>query len=576
MKRFFALTLAGLLLGLAACGGDPPIEPDPTTTEPPAPVPVSVQYVRTNGDYESHGKLVVIETREQLDEYYTKNRVEGEDYAPGKFAFDAGWDESKSFAEAMIKYGEAFFEDNLLVLAVLVEPSGSNRHEVTGMTGNTIHVKRLLPEMGTADMASWHLMVEVSRKTWDGNEFTLDITDGNAIEPSTTSPAKPKPHVDVTPAKSQKFGSPAAGANDFAFRLSKALLQGNGKKNFVSSPYSVWLPLAALVNATAPAHMPSLLNALGAAGFSEKELNEAAAQMLSMLTHPAASDHNPLRIANAVFVDKQYTLSQDFKKVLADSYQGSAQTVDFKSPKAVKTVNDWASKHTDGLIKDIIQEFDTATVAAIANAIYFSDRWDWEFNPDDTKQDIFRGSGGDTQAQFMLREGDNQTYYEDGKLQAMPLRFKTGGGLYILLPKDGDASALLSDMTAAYFEEIQKDSIQATGKLLLPRFKIDSGAMRLVDTLAALGVPLVDPNLSPITSLVKEAPLFISDAVQKAVIEVDEKGTTAAAVTVMMMAEGAMPPQPTKPFEMICDKPFAFVLYGNGGQILFTGVVNQL
>ena len=109
----------------------------------------------------------------------------------------------------------------------------------------------------------------------------------------------------------------------------------------------------------------------------------------------------------------------------------------------------------------------------------------------------------------------------------------------------------------------------------MPRFKIDSGAMRLVDTLAALGMPLVDLNLAPLTGLVKETPAFISDAVQKAVIEVDEKGTTAAAMTVMMMCGSAMP-QPTKPFSMVCDKPFAFILYGNGGQILFTGVVNHV
>ena len=235
MKQFIAITLACvLLLGLATCAGKPDNEPDTTTTqEPPALVPVSVQYVRTNGDYESHGKLVVIETKAQLDKYYEENRVEGENYAPGKFAFDSGWDESRSFAEAMQKYDDTFFEDNLLVLAILVEPSGSNRHEVAGMTGNTIHVKRLLPEMRTADMASWHIMVEISRANWDGNEFGLEIMDDNSIEgisgiptstPSTAAPAKPKPYVNVVAAASQKFSSPAAGANDFAFRLSKALL----------------------------------------------------------------------------------------------------------------------------------------------------------------------------------------------------------------------------------------------------------------------------------------------------------------------------------------------------------------
>ena len=411
--------------------------------------------------------------------------------------------------------------------------------------------------------------------------FTTDNTSATKTDPSintTKSPSK----QEVIPTKTQRFSTPAASANDFAFRLSKVLLQNNGKQNFVSSPYSVWLPLAALVNATDAANKPALLAALSASGFSEKQLNDAAATMLHNLTGAGAREYepeypNPLCIANAIFVDKKYTLNQSFKKTFADSYQGSFQSVDFLSPSAVKTINDWASKNTDGLIKNIVREFDPLTVAAIANAIYFSDRWSWEFDPSQTKKGTFHGTSGDTDAQFMLREGDKQTYYEDEKIQAMPLQFKTGGGLYILLPKSGDANALLSSMTSARFEEIQNGSSYKTGKLLLPRFSIDSGIMNLVNTLKVLGVPLFDKDAAPLTGgLVQEnIDVFLASAVQEAVIKVDEKGTTAAAVTVMTMETTSMP-LPTEPFSMVCDKPFAFVLYGNGGQILFTGVVNQI
>jgi len=278
-----------------------------------------------------------------------------------------------------------------------------------------------------------------------------------------------------------------------------------------------------------------------------------------------------------VFVDKNVTLKKSFDSVFAKNYDGKAFSVDFASPQAVKTVNDWASKNTNGLIPSIVQQFDQATIAAIANAIYFSDRWDWEFNPEKTKKDTFHGLGGDTTAEFMLREGDEQIYYEDDKLQAMPLDFKTGGGLYILLPKDGNAIALLSGLTFGKFQKIREDSKWMTGRLLLPRFKIDNDGMDLTGALQALGVPLFDASAAPLTGgLVNEnVPVWLSSALQKAKIEVDEKGTTAAAVTVMVMAGAALPEQ-TKPFEMTCDKPFAFVLYGNGGQILFTGIVNQI
>ena len=408
-------------------------------------------------------------------------------------------------------------------------------------------------------------------------------TDKSQENPTTIDATASSHDREVNPVRNtQYFDTPAAGANDFAFRLSASLLKQNGKQNFLCSPYSVWLPLAALVNATDSAQKPALREALGAAGFSEKDLNEATEQMLYSLTNESSKAygrqyyHNPLQIANAVFVGKNATLQKEFKKVFSDSFKGNIQSIDFASPSAVKKVNDWASKSTNGLIQSIVQEFDPQTIAAIANAIYFSDRWDWEFDPQETKEDIFHGANGDTQAFFMSRSGDEQTYYEDDKLQAMPLEFLTGGGLYILLPKNNDAASLLSSMTSAYFEEIQKDSIRATGKLLLPRFSIDSGSMDLVSSLTAMGVPLFDPVDSPLTGLIKEnIPVWLSSAVQKAVIEVDEKGTTAAAVTIMMMAGSALP-KPTEPFSMVCNKPFAFVLYGNGGQILFTGVVNQI
>jgi serine protease inhibitor len=369
----------------------------------------------------------------------------------------------------------------------------------------------------------------------------------------------------------------AKGANDFTFRLSAELVKNAGNGNFVCSPYSAWLPLAALVNATDAQNKAALLKALGASGITEADINRASSRMLYSLTK---GDYNPLKIANAIFVDKNVTLKKDFVQTFMDYYRGSSINVDFSSRDAVDAVNSWASNNTNGLIKNVIQEFDPFTVAAIANAIYFSDRWSWEFDSGQTKEGVFHAPGKDTTASFMLRSGDAQPYYEDQKVQAMPLRFMTGGGLYIILPKTGNAAQLLSSMTNDYFNEILRNSGQATGKLLLPRFSIESTIDDLSKSLVALGVPLFDEVSAPLTGGLIEGGLrvWLSDAVQKAAIKVDEKGTTAAAVTVLGVNATAMP-VPTTPFEMICDKPFVFILYGNtidgGSQILFTGIVNQ-
>ena len=388
----------------------------------------------------------------------------------------------------------------------------------------------------------------------------------------------------------------ATGANDFAFRLSAELAKNIEDESFVCSPYSVWLPLAALVNATDSQHKEKLLAAIGASGISEDDINSAASRMLYDLTKEREREfkeefkeefndeyyehyHNPLKIANAIFVGNNVTLRKEFAQTFMDFYRGASINVDFASSDAVDAVNKWASENTEGLITNLIQEFDPMTVAAIANAIYFSDRWQWEFNPEYTSEGVFHAPNRDLTAFYMLREGDDQTYYEDDIVQAMPLRFKSGGGLYIILPKSGDAAGLLSTMTTDYFDEIQRDSVSATGKLLLPRFSIENN-INLIDALTALGVPLFDDASAPLTGglIEEDIPVWLSDALQKAIIEVDEKGTTAAAVTVIA-APTAYIPEPTEPFKMICDRPFVFVLYSHtydgGYQVLFTGVVSN-
>ena len=390
-----------------------------------------------------------------------------------------------------------------------------------------------------------------------------------------------------TPVYDERDPSPgivAKGANDFAFRLGAELLKGVNNDNFVYSPYSVWMPLAALVNAADSQSTPAVLAALGASGIDESDINNAASRILYNLMKLQNADYeeyyNPLKIANAIFVGNNVTLKNDFAQLFMDFYRGNAINVDFSSRDAVDAVNAWASENTDGLIPDIVQEFDPLTVAAIANAIYFSDRWEREFDAGQTEEGVFHAPLGDVNAWFMLREGDAQTYYEDERVQALPLRFKNGGGMYILLPKSGSAADLLSSMTGDYFDEIQRDSVQASGKLLLPRFSIDNDISGLKDALVALGIPLFDEETAPLTGgLIEESvPVWLSDAMQKAIIEVDEKGTTAAAVTVMAISGTGMP-VPTEPFEMFCDRPFAFILYDytfdGGNQILFMGVLSQ-
>ena len=114
----------------------------------------------------------------------------------------------------------------------------------------------------------------------------------------------------------------------------------------------------------------------------------------------------------------------------------------------------------------------------------------------------------------------------------------------------------------------------------MPRLSIGGDVLQLKHALEKLGVPLFDAEAAPLRGglIEEDLPMWVSSVSHKAVINLDEKGTTAAAVTVVEADELAEP-EPLAPFEMICDKPFAFVLYvdttDGGWQVLFIGIVNQ-
>lgn len=379
------------------------------------------------------------------------------------------------------------------------------------------------------------------------------------------------------------------GVNGFAFRFTAALLSKKEKgENLITSPYSVWLPLAALVNASDDAAKAELLSALGKAGVSQEELNAAVKAANAALTQEeraAMMKENgqeyisPLKIANAVFVGKDENVKQEFAGLFAQNYAGKLFSVDFTDPSAADEVNAWASEQTEGKITDIIDSFDPQTVAAIANAIYFSDAWSTEFSEEDTGDDLFHGAVTDETVPFMNHKFTETRYYEDENMQAVILNTMNNGEMILCLPREGkNAEEILAGMDAEKLSKLQQGEL-STVQLSLPKFKLESGVFSVKEAMELMGVPLTDAGNPHIDGLVEGDPLYISEAVQKAMIEVDEKGLTAAAVTVMGLDRMSMPIE-TEPVEMKCDRPFAFVLTGDGGeagsQVLFTGVVNRI
>ena len=436
-------------------------------------------------------------------------------------------------------------------------------------------------DAGTAETAG-----STAAQTMQQEEDSVQTAEETA-QPETTQ--APLEEVSSETGETGRQQEDQDGVNGFSFRLTQALLEEKeAGENLVASPYSVWLPLAALSNAAEDEANEALFKALGEAGISCGELNDTAAALQNaLLGKDLAADaeanggtyESPVKIANALFIGEGVQPKEEFQTAFENSYDGKLFSVDFSDPSAIEEVNGWAAEQTDGKITELVESFDPATVAAIANALYFSDSWATPFPTQNTQAGTFNGAVFEEEAQLMYQKFTQATYYEDETMQAVLLPTMSGGQMIILLPVQGTApEELLAGMDAQKLEEIMAADF-ATVELTLPRFDLASPVFSVKEAMEALGITLTDGMDPHLTGLVEGEALYISDAVQKATVEVDENGLTASAATVMGIERMSMPME-TQPVEMICDRPFAFVLTADGReagqQVLFTGVVNQL
>jgi len=404
--------------------------------------------------------------------------------------------------------------------------------------------------------------------------------------------------------------------NGFAGRLLESLVRQAPGRNVVCSPISAWLPLAALANVTGPSLRAALFEAIGCRGDATTVVgvNAAAADLLAgfsdggyvpvqvsldnglEMTELQPGGQRSLQLANSLWVHRSSEVNDGFVRVFADAYDGTTQTLDFTDPAAAATVNRWVADHTDGLIADLLDHIDPLWAVIVASAVFFRGLWSCQFNRDHTAPRVFHAPDGDMTTPFMrfgpgipgwwdspfrpqqVDSTEWMDYYGDERMQMVVLPFTTmTENLVVLLPTEGTPESLLTDpgrLRAAW-----RQTMPTRGELSLPRFRLEAD-LNLSDTLEALGVPLFDEASSPLADLVLDTqPVWLSRVQQRVVLDVDEKGTTAAAATYGAMAAGGLLERNEEPFTMVCDRPFAVALVGSARGdnpvVLFCGVVNQ-
>jgi serpin B len=371
-----------------------------------------------------------------------------------------------------------------------------------------------------------------------------------------------------------------AGNNAFALDLYAKIGKGSGNR-FIS-PFSISCAIA-MTHAGARGETAKQIAKAMHFSLPPGELHSVFHQLLGDLhpredspAHTKSAGSFELFAANALWAQSGKRILPDFQKLIETNYDGALYPVDFQqSPTAAcEVINHWVEEQTRGKIKNLLkpQTVDSRTVLILTNAIYFKALWASPFSPQLTRPDDFQVSASEKIRVDMMHLSGRFRFAEDSLAQILELPYLGGNlSMIVVLPRAKDGLGQLeASLSLARLDGVLKSLASRRVEISLPRFKL-TGECELKDALSALGMPAAfDLGMADFSGITGTRELAISAVVHKAFVEVDEKGTEAAAATGVVTARvSAVIAQPTV---FRADHPFLFLIRDSrNGSILFLG-----
>jgi len=323
--------------------------------------------------------------------------------------------------------------------------------------------------------------------------------------------------------------------NQFGLDLFRMItIQQEENKNTMISPVSISLALAMTYNGAVGSTKEAMEETLGLQGLTTKEINQSYQELMEALV--SVDSKVTLEIANSIWYRESYEVRQEFIDVNRKYYNAEVSGLDFNNSGASETINQWVSNHTRGKISEIIQYIPSNALMYLVNALYFNGKWKYQFDPDETSGKPFYLEDGAQKQVDMMHIENAFKYHRGDHFRALEMPYGRGNfSMVCLLP---DANYGIENLIAGLSQETWNNMVNGFSKknveLEFPRFKFDY-KKKLKEMLCQLGMEVVFTDQADFSSINPNGGLCISDVVHKTYLEVDEKGTEAAAVTVVEM-----------------------------------------
>jgi serpin B len=348
--------------------------------------------------------------------------------------------------------------------------------------------------------------------------------------------------------------------NQFSFSLFNKSASQETKENLVISPLSV---------STTKTGMENTLGFGGKQASSINDYNKLLSEQLQGIDKDVT-----FNIANSIWYRNSFTVIPSFISTNQDYYHAEVTPLDFSSPSAVNTINNWVNTKTNNAIPKIIESITPDNVMFLINALYFKGSWRNSFDaPKTSDQNFYKEDLSVIKCKMMVQESTFKCLSND-LLNAIELPYGQGNFVMtILLPKEGKTT---SDLIAVFnpnnWNKWNAEIDSSKVLVYLPRFKM-AYENKLNDLLSTMGMTdAFNPYYADFTKINANGGLYISEVKHKTMIEVNEEGTIAAAVTSVSIGFTTSLNNHPQPLVINVNKPFVFVISEKStGAILFTG-----
>ncbi|XP_028718820.1 serine protease inhibitor A3F-like isoform X2 [Peromyscus leucopus] len=348
---------------------------------------------------------------------------------------------------------------------------------------------------------------------------------------------------------------------DFAFSLYKELASKNPDKNIIFSPFSISIALAVLSLGARSKTLEEILEGLkfNLTETPEADIHRGFGHLLHMLSHPG--DQVQIRTGSAMFIEKHLQILAEFKEKARVLYQAEISTADFQQPhEAKKLINDYVSKQTQGKISELISDLDEQTLMVLVNYIYFKGKWKTPFEPHFTREsDFYLDEKRTVKVPMMYHMFLTTPYFRDEDLSCsvVELKYTGNASALFILPDEGRMQQVEASLQPETLKK-WKDSLRSRkiDDLYMPKFSISSD-YSLENILPQLGIKEVFSKQADLSGITGAKDLRVSQVVHKAVLDVAETGTEAAAATGCCSDGSALILQPLK---IYFNRPFLVMI----------------